>query len=259
MKRAIIYFAWGETHVLEAIESAKTTLFMDIPVVLLTTDDSLGFLPDDHPFAEVLAFPITEEKRIIKTCLWDFIPDGYDSFLFLDVDTRVLLDIRFGFEMAERWGIAVATAPDYSLDNHHGFDRVMAVADMPCLGQNQYNTGVIFFARRPDVETVFRSWKSLAYDLTERAPWRKDDQPFLTLAMEMHGFNPYTLSTNYNYRALIGDHVSGDIRIWHSYAPVPDDVNTYRKPWPPRRFVGDRRFETPELKEWVRRKYEDGT
>jgi hypothetical protein len=38
--------------------------------------------------------------------------------------------------------------------------------------------------------------------------------------MEMLGFNPYTLSPSFNYRAF-GELISGSIRIWHSYAPVP--------------------------------------
>ena len=53
------------------------------------------------------------------------------------------------------------------------------------------------------------------------APW--SDQPYLTLAMEMLEFNPYTLSPSFNYCAF-GELVSGSIRIWHSYNPVPQDA-----------------------------------
>jgi hypothetical protein len=85
-------------------------------------------------------------------------------------------------------------------------------------GQMIYNSGVVFFdATRPGVRAVFR----LARELAAKDPagaW--SDQPYITLAMELTGFNPYTLSPSYNHRAF-GELISGSIRIWHSPAPVP--------------------------------------
>ena len=239
MRRAIVYLAWGERHVLDAVESARSAAFMQIPSVLLTNDASANWLARDHPFENVHVHPFDEQDRIIKSALWRLLPDNFDSFLFLDVDTRVVGDMNFGFEMAERHGIAMASAPDYCLENHWGFDAVMKAAGLPVEGQNQYNTGVIFFVRRPDVERVFRDWERLAYELTENPGFNRVDQPFLTLAMELAGFNPYTLSQNYNYRALVAEHISGNVRIWHSRAAVPEDLNVYERTWPPRRYIGE--------------------
>jgi hypothetical protein len=52
----------------------------------------------------------------------------------------------------------------------------------------------------------------------EAALW--SDQPYISLAMEMMGFNPYTLSPSFNCRGF-GELISGSVRIWHSYNPVP--------------------------------------
>lgn len=254
MKRAIVYLAWGEKHVLEAVESAKSTSFMQIPAVLLTNPASARLVPEEHPFAAVETRDFDETDRIIKTALWRLLPEVFDSFLFLDVDTRIVMDVTFGFEMAERHGIAMAPAPDYCLENHWGFDKVMEAAGVPCRGQNQYNSGVIFFVRRPDVERIFRDWEKLAYELSQNPGFNRVDQPFLTLAMERAGFNPYMLSANYNYRAIAAEHISGQVRIWHSYAPVPDDLNCYEKTWPPRRYIGDRRIETDDFRRWLDRR-----
>ena len=158
--------------------------------------------------------------------------------LFLDTDTRVLEDILLGFEQAERYGIAMAQAPHYSLADVRGFGRVMAREGVEPRGQLIYNSGVIFFcANEPRVRDVFTRAGELAAKHLD-APY--GDQPFISLAMELLHFNPYTLSPSFNHRAF-GEFISGSIRIWHSYAPLPDDVNV-REPGYLYRFV-DGRFE----------------
>ena len=101
-----------------------------------------------------------------------------------------------------------------------------------CTGQYQYNAGVFFFSRRPDVMEVLTTWKDITFRLIEETDFKKTDQPFLTLAMELLKFNPYTLAPTYNYRALIGEPISGDVLLWHSYDPVPKDINMYHRTWP---------------------------
>ena len=56
-----------------------------------------------------------------KTELINFLPENYDSFLFLDSDTVVISDIEMGFTKAELFGIAASPAPHYSLDHSWGF------------------------------------------------------------------------------------------------------------------------------------------
>lgn len=97
--------------------------------------------------------------------------------------------------------------------------------------QMQCNTGVIFFRKEPLVDDVFKCWRELADKYREE--WC-NDQPHFTLAMEQCGFNPFTLSINWNYRGF-GGYVSGKIVIWHSHYLPPQDINEFGSAWPPRR------------------------
>jgi hypothetical protein len=107
---------------------------------------------------------------------------------------------------------------------------------------------VIFLARRDDVDAVLRQWKELGASEFGSRFGRGHDQPFLTLAMEMQRFNPFTLSPSFNCRG-IGELISGNVRIWHSHFPVPVEVNSFERSWPVRRFVQGRRvpFNRPRV------------
>ena len=139
-----------------------------------------------------------------------------------DSDVRVLADISLPFEKAERHGLAMAPAPHYSLPNFRDFGEFMRREGIEPRNELVYNAGIVFFdSRRADVLEVFRLARELAL-----APDEEDkawgDQPFITFAMELLGFNPYTLSPSYNYRGF-GELASGSIRIWHSRDPAPPD------------------------------------
>jgi len=82
-------------------------------------------------------------------------------------------------------------------------------------------TGVMFLnTSNPMVGKIFELACSIA-EKDEVTPW--GDQTYITLAMEILGFNPYTLSTSFNYRAF-GELLSGQMRIWHSYKTMPAKV-----------------------------------
>jgi len=243
-RRAIVYFCWGEKYINEALASAQTTDFLSIDRILITTRESLFFLPAKHAFARVATPTFFLPGLLSKSEMFALLPEEYDSFLFLDTDTRVLMDITLGFEKAEAHGIAAVMAPHYSLEHFWGFDRILDLVDHPRVDTMQYNSGVLFFTRRPDVSSVFEEWHRMCLKWGEQFA---NDQPFLTLAMERHSFNPYTLSPAYNYRNL-GEQVSGLIRIWHSHLPPPPDVNVFTESWPPRSFKDSVRSEHGQTK-----------
>ena len=118
----------------------------------------------------------------------------------------------------------------------------MAIEKIPCKGQIQYNTGVIFFRLSDDVKIVFQRWLELGYKYRDSFG---NDQPFFTLAMEMFDLNPYTLSPSYNYRGF-GDSISGTVKIWHSHGQMPPDINEIRSVWPPRKAIPGKVFH-PEV------------
>ena len=260
-QRCIVWLAWGAKYVAEAAASRASIHDPALRTCLITDAESAGQVAAGT-FDHVVTARFTLTNYLRKCELWRWLPEPYDTFLFLDVDTRVIGDIGLGFEKAEQYGIAMAQAPRYSLERFSGFDQVMRAAGVPPRGQLQFNSGVIFFLRRADVEQVFREWEALAgrfgapgashHDLTLRF----GDQPYLTLAMELLGFNPYALSTAFNHRG-VGELIDGDVRIWHSYKPVPPDLN--QQPDVPYRYVRDGRVRLmkkkrhPVRKQLVRR------
>lgn len=236
-KRAIVYVAWGQRFVEEAIASAHSAAFLKIDRLLITDLESEAILSKEVPFERVIAHRFTIKGNAAKTEMFDVLPDEYSSFLFLDTDTRILLDITQGFERAERHGIAAAQAAHYSLEHFWDFGDVLERMDFTSNELLLYNSGVIFFVRTPKVWQVMKRYQEFCRNADGAY-----DQPFFTLAMEELGFNPYTLSIAYNYRNF-GEIISGRVRIWHSHSPVPADINDFKKPWPPRRFRQGVRFE----------------
>ena len=264
-RRAIVNMVWGAKFVEQSLQCAASAAFMEIPFVLITDAASEQYIPADHPFARV---KIVERFRsydwLNKSTLWDHLPEEYNSFLYLDTDTVILDDVRFGFDQAEKFGFAASQATSYCLPSHHEFRRIMTATGLPDAGQLQYNAGVYFFVRRPDVEAVFELYQESAYALSEQFHYRnragkKADQPFLTYAMERLDFNPYTLSINYCYRALDAEPVCGDIRIWHSHSPVPEGLNEYESyKGPRRRYLMNHAIDMRPIYREIRKRLNEG-
>ena len=234
--RCIIFVAWGEDYIREVGECLRSsTQFPDYDLILITDRET-----ELRTYAEALNRVIRVDFQLQgllrKTEAFHYFPREYKSCLMLDSDTVILEDISYGFEVAEQHLVAVAPAPHYSLDHFWGFNKVMEREGVPCKGQLQYNTGVIFFKNCRRVRKLFQLWHRLAIRHSEQF---KNDQPFFSLAMLKTGFNPHTLSISYNYRGY-GDAISGVVRIWHSHEEMPADINVLDKPWPPRRAWPDR-------------------
>jgi hypothetical protein len=214
--RAILFIAWGDRYVEDVRRCIDESRLPEYPVVLVTDTDSDVRSLGSRATVIRRRFELAGKDR--KTEALAALPESLETVAFLDTDTRVIDDVSLGFDQAERHGIAMAPAPHYSLGDFRSFGSVMRREGLTPRGQLIYNSGVIFFdATRPDVRAVFR----LALELAAKDPdgaW--SDQPYITLAMELTGFNPYTLSPSFNHRAF-GELISGSIRIWHSPLPVP--------------------------------------
>jgi hypothetical protein len=240
-RRAIVYVAWGRPYILDAIASAATAAIVGVDRLLITNAESREFLSQDAPFERVIEHEFKLPGMLAKTEMFDVLPPEYDSFVYLDTDVHILLDISHGFERAETHGIAAAQASAYSLEHFWGFAQVLDGMGFRSRDILQYNAGVIFFTRSPRAWQVLQKWHQLCCAATEDvSAW--GDQPYLTLAMELLGFNPYTLSIAYNYRNF-GELASGRIRIWHSKTPPPADVNQFEHTWPARRFLNGQRLQ----------------
>ena len=234
-RRAILWLCWGPSFIAEAIESARSAASIEADRILLTEAEGVRQAEASGVFHTVAATRLLHLNFLEKSRLIDLLPEGYDSYLYLDTDTRIIGDIELGFEMAERHGVAVAPAPNYNLSAFFNFGALMPHAGLRSADQMQFNAGVIFFSAAPTVRRVLTLWRDLCLELSAEHGFLHD-QPVLTMAFEQSGFLPYVLSPLYNYRGL-GELAVGSIRIWHSHHPPPADLNNFETAWPPRRFV----------------------
>lgn len=215
-ERVILFVAWGGDHVALVAQCLAESRLPEYPVIVVT--DATTKTDTLPPEVEVLRrdFALPGKQRKLEAFM--SLPGSIGTVLFLDVDTRVLADISLGFDKAELHGIAMAPAPHYSLADFRSFGSVLEREGLKIRGQLIYNSGVIFFDwRSSKVRSVFNQALVLARK-DAKAYW--SDQPYITLAMEMMGLNPYTLSPSFNYRGF-GELISGSLRLWHSYQPVP--------------------------------------
>lgn len=223
-KRAIVFFAWGADWIDRVAACIRESRLPDYPISVVTdTATDTNGLPKD---VEVIRLVFQLSGKARKAEFFGRLPEELETALFLDADSRILDEISLGFEKAEKHGIAVAPAPHYSLADFRDFRQIMIAEGVTPQGQMVYNTGVIFATpHRPDVRAVFDLTLKLAQQYRDKV-W--NEQPYLTLAMELLNFNPYTLSPSFNHRAF-GELISGSIRIWHSYEPVPLNAASLEK------------------------------
>jgi hypothetical protein len=222
--RAIVFFAWGTDYVERVAACIRESRLPDYPIIVVTdTETSTSGLPSR---VEVVRLVFELSGKAKKAEFFGRVPEKFGTTVFLDADTRVIDDVSLGFEKAEKHGIAIAPAPHYSLADFRDFRQIMTEEGVQPLGQMVYNTGVIFATpHRPDVRAVFDRTLALAQKYRDR-PW--NEQPYLSLAMELLSFNPYTLSPSFNHRGF-GELISGSIRIWHSYEPLPGNAASLEK------------------------------
>lgn len=240
MKRAIVWFCWGERFVSEAIDSARSAAAIEADRVLITDAEGATYANGNPAFTSIVQTQLIHANNLEKSRLVDLLPDGYDTFLFLDSDAKILGDVSLGFAMAERHGIAMASAPNYNLPEFFNFARIMREVGVEPADQIMYNSGVIFFHLTAAVRQALERWRDLCATIGAKNYFSRD-QPFLTLALEQCGVTPYVLSPLYNYRGL-GEYAVGNIHIWHSHFAPPPDLNEFENAWPARRFADGMRL-----------------
>jgi hypothetical protein len=244
MKRAVVWFSWGERFISEAIDSARSAAAIEADRFLITDAEGAQYAKDNPAFTSIVQTQFVRANNLEKSRLIDLLPDGYDTFLYLDTDTKIVGDVSLGFEKAERHGIAMAPAPNYNLPEFFNFARIMRELGVAPADQIMYNSGVIFFHLTAAVRQVLERWRDLCATVGVKNDFPRD-QPFLNLALEQCGVTPYVLSPLYNYRSL-GEYAVGNIRIWHSHFAPPPDLNEFENAWPARRFTDGMRLDAGE-------------
>jgi hypothetical protein len=244
MKRAIVWFCWGERFIDEAIDSARRAAAIEADRVLITDAEGATYVNGNTVFTSIVQTQLIHANNLEKSRLVDLLPDGYDTFLYLDTDAKIVGDVSLGFAKASQHGIAMAPAPNYNLAEFFNFASIMRELGIEPADQIMYNAGVIFFHLTAAVRQVLERWRDLCAAVGAKNDFPRD-QPFLNLALEQCGVTPYVLSPLYNYRGL-GEYAVGNIRIWHSHFAPPPDLNDFENVWPARRFADGMRLESDE-------------
>jgi hypothetical protein len=200
MNRGVLYLYWGDKYDAEmkrSMESLKR-YHPELPVEVVK-------LPDKSTYLD-------------KAAMMDYSP--FDSTLFLDTDTTVLDRLDFGFERAERYGLACCICECPWARRYGEFTGDLI----------EYNTGVLFFTKEK-AKTLFDEWKtctpsvdtSIRFFMGNRVTVMPvADQGSFTAAVEKTQFNPFVLPLNWNYRPIWHKTFFGPIKIWHDHSEVPE-------------------------------------
>ena len=225
--RIVFWVAWGEAALAEVARSfdyarrhidASFVVVTDSPNFLLEGLTTRYFRFEEYGFfrkAEVFAAGLFPPDSIV---------------LFLDTDTWVLDDVELGFAAASHYGLALAPAPTYLLDEYRATEHVLTAESLAPAGQLLFNSGVIFYRNGSANQALFAQWLEIC---RRNSKVLKGDQEALTIAMEKMRVNPYVLSKSYNLRGIF-EPLIGRTRIWHDRLPPPKNLNVYQQPYPPR-------------------------
>lgn len=197
-KRGALFMVWGEKHEGYLSRAARSVRqhHPDLPIHIHRLGEGASLL-DKASMAEVTPF---------------------DTTLFLDVDTVTLGRLDFGFEQAERHGLAccICEAPWARRYPSIRGDVV------------EYNTGVLFWNRA--AKPVFDRWNAIARDIDcsitmqDGRKMAENDQAGFAAAVNALHFNPFVLPLNWNFRPQWHKSWWGALRVWHDYRPVPPSL-----------------------------------
>jgi len=207
-QRGVLYVVWEA-----AADDARQAPAMDVFL-----ERSIASLKQVHPELPHHVVRLPQGSKLTdKARLYEYSP--FETTLFLDADTVVLGNLDFGFEMAERFGLACCLSENPWRRRYAGF-----VGD-----ELEYNTGVLFFG--PKAKHVFEFWSQLAPILDSTIVFLRegelkqvpcDDQLAFARALELSAFLPFVLPVNWNFRPMWHRSYFGPIKIWHGYAEVPE-------------------------------------
>jgi hypothetical protein len=152
-ERGVVYVATGDAYRTAAVASARSLRATnpDLAVTLFTDDDR----PRD-PFDRVE--PV--ENPHLRSKVDSMWMSPYRDTLYLDSDTRVVGDLSPAFRLLERFDLAAAQVPRWYLRTY----LRQHVHDVPP-SFPQYDSGVVFFRRTPEVIAFFQEWQA-AYHAT---------------------------------------------------------------------------------------------
>lgn len=184
--RGIMYLVWGNYNTNELNKSIESIQKTGLPHEVIVTNGKTFW----------------ENKSQI------FRLSPFKNTLYLDTDTLVMSDdLNFGFDMAERFGLAMTNDP-VSRSNRWG----KAWSDFV-----EWNTGVIFFHKSDIINNLSDAWIENGDSGNPRA----DQQSFSSIIQNFK-IQPFWLQNNWNFFASMSPSpITGEIKIWHSHDMNP--------------------------------------
>jgi hypothetical protein len=207
-KRGILYMVWGSgmDAMLQRSLASLKVVHPELPVHIHRGEDS----------------PQKWRGLLQKAGMARISP--FESTLFLDADTIVMSRLDYGFEMAERHGLACAHCESPWARRHEGLKDQGDLVE--------FNTGVLFFG--PKARPVFDAWERLipvvdssnVFVTPQGALERQnfDDQAAFAAAVKETNFVPFVLPLNWNFRPMFHRTFFGPLKIWHDYFGVPQEL-----------------------------------
>jgi hypothetical protein len=200
-KRGIMYVKWGPNDsVLQRALNSVRAVHPELPV-------HIHQLPDNSTLLD-------------KAWMFEFTP--FEETLFLDVDTIVLDRLDFGFEMAQRHGLACGICECPWARRYGGIKGDLV----------EYNTGVLFFTKKG--KPFFDGWADKVRKVDSSIRFYNaqgqltvmpyNDQAGFSLAVAESSVPPFILPFNWNFRPAWHRAWWGPIKIWHDYSNPPQEV-----------------------------------
>lgn len=196
-----LYMVWGHSHdhLLDRSIKSLKSWHPDLPV-------HIHRIPKDQGASGCADMFLT--KAAMATL------SPFENTLYLDADTVVMGSLDYGFEKAERFGLACAICECPWAQRYTGLKQMEDLIE--------YNTGVLFFTRQSSA--LFYMWERLARTVDSSVRYldngvekimEHNDQAAFAKAVEMTGTNPHVLPLNWNFRPRWHRCFFGPIRIWH--------------------------------------------
>jgi len=212
-KRGVLYLHWGTNRA--------------------PLERSIASLREHHP-----ELPVHVEELPAGSTLLDkakmFSVSPFDETLFLDSDTVVLGPLRYGFEMAVTWGLACCICENPWARRYPSCAKTLPP------DAREFNTGVIFWKKSSQVQSLFTLWRlnnrSLDSSITFYGPNREllrmphnDQAGFAAAVAVTTSFQPCVLPVNWNFRPAWHRSWWGPIKIWHDYSEPPADLVAFTR------------------------------
>jgi hypothetical protein len=201
MRRGIIYVAWGDKWLNEAVRSAASAAEMGYQTCLLTEPSEwLSHWEKHFDYVKAVDFSQFDGMHYFMKKWQCLLETPFDQTCFLDTDTKVMDSLDLGFDLAEQFGLCMTLSPGMMF-HYQGKEYL------------HYNGGIMFFnGKRPDLVEQF---VEVGKELQQECPGLVGDEPVFSVAFRRYNINPCVLPSVFN-TIRAGQIHTRKIKVFHS-------------------------------------------